>query len=190
MTPRTRRFSCSSNGIGVARTELGSPGPRLAPRITQLRQEEGAESQQTREASHEKEVHSVLSMSQSYEDLTLVMNENWSFKNTEEFSNPLHVTLPSCNSKCSSPSPTSSRHCVMRLQYGMSPSPTRRSFATRRSMSPIAIRPSPLGSVKRKFDMIDDLNSCSSSSSTQLQPHKKFFAERCVLLISRSKISK
>lgn len=71
----------------------------------------------------------------------------------------------------------------MRLQYGMSPSPTRRSFATRRSMSPIAIRPSPLGSVvvgsvKRKFDMIDDGNSCSSSSSSHQQPYKKFFTER------------
>lgn len=67
----------------------------------------------------------------------------------------------------------------MKLQYGMSPSPTRRSFATRRSMSPIAIRPSPLGnlgSVKRKFDMIEDTNSCSSSS--QQQPYKKFFTER------------
>lgn len=68
----------------------------------------------------------------------------------------------------------------MKLQYGMSPSPTRRSFATRRSMSPIAIRPSPLGSlvgsVKRKFDMIDDTNSCSSSS--QQQPYKKFFTEK------------
>lgn len=68
-----------------------------------------------------------------------------------------------------------SRHNVMRLCAGMSPSPTRRSFATRRSMSPIAMRPSPLGSVKRKFDMVDDSNnSCSTSS----QPLKKFFTER------------
>jgi hypothetical protein len=60
---------------------------------------------QNREATHEREVHSALSISQSYEDLTLVLSENWSFKNTEEFSNPLHVTLPNSN-VCSSPSPT------------------------------------------------------------------------------------
>lgn len=184
LTPRTRRFSCSSNGNGTANNSsstnnnsgLISPGPpRLAPRVSQLRLEECSDSQNVnvREANHEREVHSALSMSQSYEDLTLVMNENWSFKNNEEFSNPLHVSLPSSNA-CSSPSPTS-RQNVMRLCAGMSPSPTRRTFATRRSMSPIAMRPSPLGSVKRKFDMIDDGNSCSSSASSQ--PYKKFFTE-------------
>lgn len=68
-----------------------------------------------------------------------------------------------------------SRHNAVRLPCGMSPSPTRRSFATRRSMSPIAMRPSPLGSVKRKFDMLDEANSCSSSSS---QPFKRFFTEK------------
>lgn len=61
LTPRTRRFSCSSNG------NSSSPGPRLAPRISQLRQEECAESQNSREANHEREVHSALTMSQSYE---------------------------------------------------------------------------------------------------------------------------
>lgn len=190
-TPRTRRFSCSSNSNGAS-SGLVSPGPRLAPRITQLRQEECVDVQ-NREATHEREVHSAISISQSYEDLTLVLNESFSFKNSEEFSNPLHVSLPS-NNMCSSPSPTRwdskkklfwrfqltfspfSRHNVVRLQYGMSPSPTRRSFATRRSMSPIAIRPSPLGSVKRKFEMIDDGNSCSSSTSSS-QPYKKIFTE-------------
>jgi hypothetical protein len=169
-TPRTRRFSCSSNGGNVS-SGLISPGPRLAPRVSQLRQEECADSQNVREVNHEREVHTALSISQSYEDLTLVMNENWSFKSHDEFSNPLHVSLPNTNS-CSSPSPTS-RQSVMRLCPAMSPSPTRRSFATRRSMSPIAMRPSALGSVKRKFDMVDDGNSCSSSS----QPYKKFFTE-------------
>lgn len=103
LTPRTRRFSCSSNSNGAS-SGLVSPGPRLAPRISQLRQEECVDVQ-NREATHEREVHSALSISQSYEDLTLVLSENWSFKNTEEFSNPLHVTLPSSN-VCSSPSPT------------------------------------------------------------------------------------
>lgn len=173
LTPRTRRFSCSSNSNGPI-SGLVSPGPRLAPRISQLRQEECIDVQ-NREATHEREVHTALSISQSYEDLTLVLNENWTCKSTEEFSNPLHVSLPNSN-LCSSPSPTN-RHNVIRLQCGMSPSPTRRSFATRRSMSPIAIRPSPLGSVKRKFDMIDDGNSCSSSASSS-QPYKRIFTER------------
>lgn len=104
LTPRTRRFSCSSNSNGAS-SGLVSPGPRLAPRISQLRQEECVDLQ-NREATHEREVHSALSISQSYEDLTLVLSENWSFKNTEEFSNPLHVTLPNSSNVCSSPSPT------------------------------------------------------------------------------------
>lgn len=103
LTPRTRRFSCSSNSNGAS-SGLVSPGPRLAPRVSQLRQEECVDVH-NREATHEREVHSALSISQSYEDLTLVLSENWSFKNSEEFSNPLHVTLPNSN-VCSSPSPT------------------------------------------------------------------------------------
>lgn len=102
-TPRTRRFSCSSNGNSSS-SGLISPGPRLAPRVSQLRQEEYVEN--IREVNHEREVHTALSISQSYEDLTLVMNENWSFKNNDEFSNPLHVSLPITNNSCSSPSPT------------------------------------------------------------------------------------
>lgn len=104
LTPRTRRFSCSSNSNGATQSGLVSPGPRLAPRVSQLRQEECVDVH-NRETTHEREVHSALSMSQSYEDLTLVLSENWSFKNSEEFSNPLHVTLPNSN-VCSSPSPT------------------------------------------------------------------------------------
>lgn len=103
LTPRARRFSCSSNSNGAS-SGLVSPGPRLAPRISQLRQEECVDVQ-NREATHEREVHSALSISQSYEDLTLVLNESWSFKNSDEFSNPLHVSLPNSN-VCSSPSPT------------------------------------------------------------------------------------
>lgn len=102
MTPRTRRFSCSSNSNGP-NSGLVSPGPRLAPRISQLRQEECVDVQ-NREATHEREVHSAISISQSYEDLTLVLTENCSFKNSDEFSNPLHVVLPNSN-VCSSPSP-------------------------------------------------------------------------------------
>lgn len=104
MNPRTRRFSCSSNSNGT-NSGLVSPGPRLAPRISQLRQEECVDVH-NREATHEREVHSALSISQSYEDLTLVMSENWTFRNSDEFSNPLHVSLSTNSNACSSPSPT------------------------------------------------------------------------------------
>ncbi|CAD6998260.1 unnamed protein product [Ceratitis capitata] len=106
----------------------------------------------TREANHERELHSAMQMSQSWEDLTLVA-ENWSCK-SEELTNPLQVSLPCGVTSCSSPSPTNNR-AGMRLPYGLSPSPTRRTFATRRSMSPIAMRPSQLGPVKRKFELDD-----------------------------------
>lgn len=61
----------------------------------------------------------------------------------------------------------------MRLPYGLSPSPTRRTFATRRSMSPIAMRPSSLGPVKRKFDLDDNY-----ANSHSPPPFKKMFFER------------
>lgn len=104
ISTRTRRFSCSSNSNGP-NSGIVSPGPRLAPRITQLRQEECIDIH-NREAQSEREIHSALSISQSYEDLTLVLNENCFFKNNDEFSNPLHVTLPLQNLCPSSPSPT------------------------------------------------------------------------------------
>lgn len=59
------------------------------------------------------------------------------------------------------------------LPYGLSPSPTRRTFATRRSMSPIAMRQSSLGPVKRKFDLDD-----SYANSHSPPPFKKMFFER------------
>lgn len=60
----------------------------------------------------------------------------------------------------------------LRLPYGLSPSPTRKTFQTRRSMSPIAMRPSSLGPVKRKFDLDDYTQSYSPP------PFKKAFTER------------
>nr|XP_029729294.1 phosphatidylinositol 3-kinase 2-like isoform X1 [Aedes albopictus]XP_029729295.1 phosphatidylinositol 3-kinase 2-like isoform X1 [Aedes albopictus]XP_029729296.1 phosphatidylinositol 3-kinase 2-like isoform X1 [Aedes albopictus] len=180
---RTRRFSASfsplavmSNGGSSSPSRSGSctpGGPRLTPRISQLRQEECADLSNSREVNHEREVHSAMQMSQSYEDLTLV-TENWSFssgaKNNDDLGNPLHVALPSIGtSYCSSPSPTS--RGGLGLQYPTtSPSPTRK-FVTRRSMSPCPIRPSPLSSsVKRKFDLDDNYGSCCSPP-----PLKKIF---------------
>lgn len=148
-------------------------------RVSQLRQEECADIN-TREVSHEREVHTAIQISQSWESLLLDDNDSWSIKSDSELSNPLtnalHVNLPSTGGiGTSSPSPTSNR--TIRLPpFGLSPSPTRRTFATRRSMSPIAMRPSSLGPVKRKFELDDNY-----SNSYSPPPFKKVFTDRYVL---------
>lgn len=100
--PRARRYS---TGFSPLATNPG-PLPRLTPRVSQLRQEECADLN-SREVNHEREVHTALQISQSWEDLTLDA-ENWSFKsdNSSDLTNPLHVTLPTGIISCSSPSPT------------------------------------------------------------------------------------
>lgn len=121
-----RRFSASfsplavisngsaSPGRGASGGGAGTPGPRLTPRISQLRQEECADVSNSREVNHEREIHNAMQMSQSCEDLTLVA-ENWSFSSgtapgkmvIDDLQNPLHVALPTIGSTCcSSPSPT------------------------------------------------------------------------------------
>lgn len=106
-----------------------------------------------------------MQMSQSYEDLTLV-NESHCNKDSElkppkdcTKMTPLHLNLtPYQPSTCSSPSPTRPGFQpfspTLSALKTLSPSPTRKptSYMTRRSLSPIAMRPSPLGSVKRKLD--------------------------------------
>lgn len=94
-------------GGGIAGNNSSANPPRLTPRISQLRQEECADGINTREANHEREIHSAMQMSQSYEDITLA-TENWSFKNTDELMNSIHVSLPlgGGSTCCSSPSPT------------------------------------------------------------------------------------
>ncbi|XP_062125290.1 uncharacterized protein LOC133838256 isoform X1 [Drosophila sulfurigaster albostrigata] len=182
-TPRARRYSASYSpaltaagiGGGVMGGAAGGAASALCltPRVSQLRQEECADLN-SREVNHEREVHRDLKISQSWEDLTLVA-ENWSCK-SDEFSNPLQVVLPQVGSGCSSPSPTSNRAGI-RLPY--SPSPTRRTFATRRSMSPIAMRPSSLGPVKRKFELDSDNNypGVSNWSVYSPPPLKKIFTD-------------
>lgn len=181
-TPRARRYSASYSPAGLggaAAAAAGGVGAALCltPRVSQLRKEECADLN-SREVNHELQVHREMLISQSWEDLTLV-TENWSCK-SDEFSNPLQVMLPATGSSnstsCSSPSPTSNR-AGMRLPY--SPSPTRRTFATRRSMSPIAMRPSSLGqAVKRKFDMDDNNAGASNWSVYSPPPLKKIFTDR------------
>ncbi|KDR14795.1 protein FAM122A isoform X1 [Zootermopsis nevadensis] len=169
--PRARRFSASFSPVHNAGCSSGPP--RLTPRVSQLRQEERVE--MGREAAHERELHSAMQMSQSCEDLT-IMSGLTSCK-TEHLENrrtestrmvhqlpPLHLSLPICPPVCSSPSPT--RPGLGRQSYSpgihnmswksLSPSPTRKAFTTKRSQSPIAIRPSSLGPVKRKFDLEEE----------------------------------
>ncbi|XP_014094669.1 uncharacterized protein [Bactrocera oleae] len=176
--PRARRYSASYTPHGAASAGGNSTAVSglplcLTPRVSQLRQEECVDMLNTREANHERELHSAMQMSQSWEDLTLVA-ENWSCK-SEDLSNPLQVSLPSGVTSCSSPSPTNNR-AGMRLPYGLSPSPTRRTFATRRSMSPIAMRPSQLGPVKRKFEL-DEGGTGSNWNIYSQPPLKKIFTE-------------
>lgn len=176
-TPRARRHSASYSTLAI-----NSPsGPRLTPRVSQLRQEECADISNSREVNHEREIREAIHMSQSWEDLTIV-TENWSCK-TNDSDTPVNGGCSSGyggggsnsggfttgqSSLCSSPSPT---HSGLRYPYGLSPSPTRKTFATRRSMSPIAMRPSSLGPVKRKFEMDDN-------SSNYSPPFKKSFNDR------------
>jgi len=179
-TPRARRYSASYSPAlgGAAAGGAGAGGSALCltPRVSQLRQEECADLN-SREVNHEREVHREIQISQSWEDLTLVA-ENWSCK-SDEFSNPLQVVLPQVGSSnstsCSSPSPTNNR-AGMRLPY--SPSPTRRTFTSRRSMSPIAMRPSSLGPVKRKFELEDNNAGVSNWSVYSPPPLKKIFTDR------------
>lgn len=192
--PRGRRYSASYSparcaGSGGAATSAGNNNGGgqstrcVTPRISQLRQEECVDGLNSREVNHEREVHSAIQISQSWEDLSLVA-ENWSCKSSDELTNSLQVvvggTLPNNGSGgCSSPSPTNNR-ANLRLPYGLSPSPTRRStFATRRSMSPIAIRPSQLGPVKRKFELDEQPSSIGSTwnSLYSQPPSKKMFCE-------------
>lgn len=132
---RTRRYStgfsplagganssnCTSTNITGANSSGTATGigagvtmPRLTPRVSQLRQEECADISNSREVSHERDVHTALQISQSWEDLSLDADSNMSDRrsghsgsehNAGDLSNPLHVStlgLPNC----SSPSPT------------------------------------------------------------------------------------
>lgn len=60
--PRARRYS---TGFSPLATNPG-PLPRLTPRVSQLRQEECADVN-SREVNHEREVHTALHISQSWE---------------------------------------------------------------------------------------------------------------------------
>ncbi|KAJ0182145.1 hypothetical protein K1T71_002867 [Dendrolimus kikuchii] len=73
MSARTRRFSSGSFNTMTPHVNniANSWGPRMAPRVDQLRAEECADVCNTREVAHEREVHTAMQMGQSCEDLTL-----------------------------------------------------------------------------------------------------------------------
>ncbi|XP_049950251.1 P2R1A-PPP2R2A-interacting phosphatase regulator 1 isoform X1 [Schistocerca serialis cubense] len=173
--PRTRRFSASFSPVHNM-SSGALQGPRLTPRVSQLRQEECLD----REAAHEREIHSAMQMSQSWEDLTLVPGSPSSStsssmcKQQEQneanrrmlqryIDHPLQLSLPNTGGPpvCSSPSPTRQglgRQCFSPgfFKNSLSPSPTRKAFATRRSLSPNTVRASSLGPVKRKCEIEDE----------------------------------
>lgn len=134
---RNRRHSASFSQVP------GSPVSGLR-RIHQLRQEEHEVTSNSRELAHEREIHSAMQISQSWEDLSL-MNESPGDSKSSRMG-PIHVNLPSCSVMCNSPSPTSGSFSRC---YGFQ-SPTRKVYV-RRSESPV-LRPSPLGGAKRKLD--------------------------------------
>ncbi|EFX77168.1 hypothetical protein DAPPUDRAFT_321731 [Daphnia pulex] len=184
--PRTRRFSASFS-------PLHSPGtpasPRVPPsRVSQLKKEEACDAV-GREVASEKEFQSTLQISASWEDLSLSDTDSKETKTEPQrrpssaCTEPIHVTLPNglspfVSSPYPSPTRVSGRQCfspsmqipVRNSSFSPtpSPSPTRKTFYTsRRSLSPIAIRASSLGPVKRKCDL-------EERGDSPWGPHKKY----------------
>ncbi|XP_065347639.1 P2R1A-PPP2R2A-interacting phosphatase regulator 1 [Cloeon dipterum] len=131
----------SASCSGGGEAEAGRPS---ADRVLQLRREERLE--HGREQEHERE---MMQMSQSCEDLAL---------------------LGALSAPAAPPVATPPRPSFLRTQRPLSPSPTRKTFLSRRSLSPIAFRPSPLTPVKRKFELDSDSDSCSSFSPPAKRP--------------------
>ncbi|XP_050425764.1 P2R1A-PPP2R2A-interacting phosphatase regulator 1 isoform X2 [Adelges cooleyi] len=158
--PRFRRFSTSGSPNIIPHTS-----PKLVHRVNQLRQEETIDLI-NREVAHEREIHSAMQISQSWEDLSIMIDSPSKVDGDGQYGkptgrsnlyDPLHLNL-SMASAPSSPSPTRSmRHCVSPSLFkpSLSPSPTRKTFTSGRSLSPISMRPSSLGPVKRKCEMDD-----------------------------------
>lgn len=99
----------------------------------------------------------------------IVARERGDLHTRRDYTDPLHLTIVptvavpltgGCGAsptrggvgrQCFSPS---LQQTVRNTSFCHSPSPTKKSFTTRRSLSPIALRPSPLGAgLKRKWEM-------------------------------------
>lgn len=152
--PRARRFSASFS------PSSRSPQSPMPFRIHQIKHEEGMDVV-NREVAHEREVQSALQMSLSCEDLTLT--ETFLPEESKpSVMEPLHI-FASPVATCASLSPTRSRKCyspsMLQSVRSPNPSPTRRNFF-RRSVSPIALRPSQLP-TKRKCELDERDGYCS-----------------------------
>ncbi|KAL5004384.1 hypothetical protein ScPMuIL_017840 [Solemya velum] len=173
---RIRKISTSSMSL---HPQTPTQPIKIPDRIHQIKQEEIQIAD--RETAREKEIRSAIQMSNSWDEFTLddpePMNMNMSDhiqRRPRSFSESLHIfTSPTI--LCGSPSPTRvGKQCFspsMQLPVkatsftpSPSPSPTRKTFL--RSLSPIAVRPSPLG--KRKLEHDGD------KFESYLSPPKKF----------------
>ncbi|RXG70696.1 hypothetical protein Avbf_00519 [Armadillidium vulgare] len=143
-------------------------------RVCQLREEEGMDIV-NREAAHERTVHSSLqvaqTLSQSWEDLALneerkPLSNQTSTAPKKDYNDQLSLTITSSvgsQSTCGASPTRVGRQCfspslqqpVRNYSFCPSPSPTKKTFTTRRSLSPIPLRPSPLGGIKRKWELED-----------------------------------
>jgi len=174
-TSRWRRWSTSTSLSPVSPgSPISSQGAGWA-RLNRLRSEETGDAG-VREIQTEQVIHRGLSiennLSQSWEDLSLTDNKDSSSKTSHssrkmEAMTPLTIGVGPFPSPRTSPSPSPSptrssvtgKQCfspsmqmpVPNLSFSPSPSssPTRRGWS-RRSLSPITLRPSTLGPVKRK----------------------------------------
>ncbi|XP_071267647.1 protein FAM122B isoform X3 [Salvelinus alpinus] len=153
-------------------------------RLHQLKQEEGVDLM-NRETAHEREVQAAMQMSQSWEEsLSLVRNDDAPMSDNDfeksASSSPKRIDFMPVSP---APSPTrgiGKKQCfspslqILVSSHGLSPSPipspTRR--FSRRSQSPIhCIRPSILGPIKRKGEMME----------TESQPKRLFQGTTTIL---------
>jgi len=165
LASRTRRFSASCSGGGGAVAVGAAEGEGSRPsgdRVLQLRREERLDT--GRELEHERE---MMQMSQSCEDLALLGTPSSLTSTTPVLSSPSLATPPR---------PSWLRAGTAPAHRPLSPSPTRKTFLSRRSLSPIPFRPSSLTPVKRKFDLggigDSDSDSCSSFSPPAKRPFR------------------
>ncbi|XP_074657982.1 uncharacterized protein LOC141910973 [Tubulanus polymorphus] len=169
---RIRRFSTSSlalNNPQQPAQSTSSPNIKCPTRLHQIKSEET----QDREVLHERQTQSAMLISNVCEDLHLddAMVTDSGPHRQRSLSESLHVftgspTRLNNRKQCYSPLIHAAPVKQSALTPSPSPSPTRKSF-TRRSLSPIALKPSSL-SLKRKLD--GDSDFCSFNMS----PAKRF----------------
>lgn len=170
---RTRRFSSSSMTLHGSSTPV-----KVADRLNQLKQEESHIAD--RDIQREREVRSAIQISNSWTERFSIGDHEAMIADTprrpRSFSESLHINVFTSPSLVGAMSPTRvGKQCFSPSMQAPiknntftpspSPSPTRKSFT--RSISPIIIRPSPLG--KRKLEPDGD-----SRFESYMSPPKRF----------------